>query len=69
MCYIKNEIIKDRINGVLILFFILLFYKNLSQVNVMRRLNIKYGDKCWEYLEEMVFKEFVKKKKLEFDNL
>lgn len=69
MRHIKNEITKDRTNGVLTLFLILLFYKNPSQANVMRRLNIKYGDKCREYLEEMVSKEFVKKKKLEFDNL
>lgn len=69
MRHIKNEITKDRTNGVLTLFLILLFYKNPSQANVTRRLNIKYGDKCREYLEEMVSKEFVKKKKLEFDNL
>lgn len=67
--HIKNEITKDETNGVLTLFLILLFYKNQNQANVMRRLNIKYGDKCREYLEEMVSKEFVKKKNLKFDNL
>lgn len=69
MRHIKNEITKDKTNGVLTLFLILLFYKNPSQANVMRRLNIKYGDKCREYLEETVSKEFVKKKNLKFDNL
>lgn len=69
MRHIKNEITKDKSNGVLTLFLILLFYKNPSQANDIRRLNIKYGDKCRKYLEDMVSKEFVEKKNLKFDNL
>lgn len=67
--HIKNEITKDKTNGVLTLFLILLFYKNPSQANVIRRLDIKYGDNCREYLEGIVSKTFVKNTNLKFDNL
>lgn len=67
--YIKNEIIKDNINGVMILFFIFLFYIYFIDVKIMRRFDFKYGGKCCEFLEGMVLKDFVDKMKLDFNNL
>lgn len=67
--YIRNEIIKDNINGVMILFFIFLFYIYFIDVKIMRRFDFKYGGKCCEFLEGMVLKDFVDKMKLDFNNL
>lgn len=67
--HIRNEIIKDNTNGAMALFLILLFYTHSMDANTMRGLDLKYGKKCRDYLEGMVSKDFIDKKKLDFENL
>lgn len=67
--HIRNEIIKDKSNGAMTLFLILLFYTHSIDAKTMRGLDFKYGRKCRDYLEEMVSKNFIDKMKLDFENL
>lgn len=67
--HIRNEILKDNTNGAMTLFLFLLFYTHSIDAKTMRGLDLKYGNKCRDYLEGMVSKDFVDKKKLDFENL
>lgn len=72
ICYILKEIDNDKIYGVKILFFFLLFYISLSSFKLNKILDFKYGNDIWEYLEDfrVVLKDFViKMKLLNFENL
>lgn len=69
MRHIQTEITQDETNGAMALFLILLFYSNPSHAKIMRKLNLRYGKTCRDFLEGLVSKEFLEKKNLDFENV